>query len=446
MRLIKKIFKVFDRKIILPITKFFVNIGKKLKKINKPLETLLKNKSSMIILSLLFSLIIFFVVDTKSTSLLETDAEVLYNQPVTANYNDEEYVVEGLPKTVDITMIGTKANLYLAKQLPEQPVTVDLSNLSIGVHEVKLKYKQAITSVEYKLDPSTVTVVISSKQSQTKDIVSEVINLDSLDSKFSISSIKLDADNVIVKSSEEKLKKVSAIKALINVNNISDAKVGVNTLKDIPLIAYDENGDPIDLELVPSKVNAVINIESPSKTVPLKIVPTGVKNIVFGKAISSIKSNVEQVTIYGSESVLSEINEVQVKIDVSDIKGSKKYTKTIKKPTGIREISSKTVTVEISIDDEASTEVSGVRLSYINLGSNYTVQATESSTTEIPVILKGVKSVIENITATDIEAYVDLKDLGVGEHEVEVKVKGNDSKITYTPKITKVKIQIADKQ
>lgn len=446
MRLIKKIFKVFDRKIILPITKFFVNIGKKLKKINKPLETLLKNKSTMIILSLLFSLIIFFVVDTKSTSLLETDAEVLYNQPVTANYNDEEYVVEGLPKTVDITMIGTKANLYLAKQLPEQPVTVDLSNLSTGVHEVKLKYKQAITSVEYKLDPSTVTVVISSKQSQTKDIVSEVINLDSLDSKFSISSIKLDADNVIVKSSEEKLKKVSAIKALINVNNISDAKVGENTLKDIPLIAYDENGDPIELELVPSKVSAVINIESPSKTVPLRIVPTGVKNIVFGKAISSIKANVEQVTIYGSESVLNGINEVQVKIDVSDIKGSKKYTKTIKKPTGIREISSKTVTVEISIDDEASTEVSGVRLSYINLGSNYTVQATESSTTEIPVILKGVKSVIENITATDIEAYVDLKDLGVGEHEVEVKVKGNDSKITYTPKITKVKIQIADKQ
>ena len=446
MRLIKKIFKVFDRKIILPITKFFVNIGKKLKKINKPLETLLKNKSTMIILSLLFSLIIFFVVDTKSTSLLETDAEVLYNQSVTANYNDEEYVVEGLPKTVDITMIGTKANLYLAKQLPEQPVTVDLSNLSTGVHEVKLKYKQAITSVEYKLDPSTVTVVISSKQSQTKDIVSEVINLDSLDSKFSISSIKLDADNVIVKSSEEKLKKVSAIKALINVNNISDAKVGENTLKDIPLIAYDENGDPIELELVPSKVSAVINIESPSKTVPLRIVPTGVKNIVFGKAISSIKANVEQVTIYGSESVLNEINEVQVKIDVSDIKGSKKYTKTIKKPTGIRKISSKTVTVEISIDDEASTEVSGVRLSYINLGSNYTVQATESSTTEIPVILKGVKSVIENITATDIEAYVDLKDLGVGEHEVEVKVKGNDSKITYTPKITKVKIQIADKQ
>ena len=152
MRLIRGIVRFFDRKIILPVTKFFVNIGKKIKKINKPLESLLKTKSSLIVVSLLLAMVIFLIVDSKSTTLLETDAEVLYNQKVTANYNDEEYVVTGLPKTVDITMIGTKANLYLAKQLPEQPVTVDLSNLSPGVHEVKLKYKQAITSVEYKLD------------------------------------------------------------------------------------------------------------------------------------------------------------------------------------------------------------------------------------------------------------------------------------------------------
>ena len=404
MRLIRGIVRFFDRKIILPVTKFFVNIGKKIKKINKPLESLLKTKSSLIVVSLLLAMVIFLIVDSKSTTLLETDAEVLYNQKVTANYNDEEYVVTGLPKTVDITMIGTKANLYLAKQLPEQPVTVDLSNLSPGVHEVKLKYKQAITSVEYKLDPSTVTVSIDTKQSITREISSEIVNLDNLDSKYSVSSVKLDSNNVIIKGSEAKLKEVATVKALINISKIVDVKVGDNVLNDVELVAYNENGKKINVELVPKKLNATVKIESPNKTVPLKIKPTGVDKI------------------------------------------DKKYTKTIKKPTGIREISSKTVTAEISIDDEASTEVSGVRLSYINLGSNYTVQATESSTTEIPVTLKGVKSVIENITATDIEAYVDLKDLGVGEHEVDVKVKGNDPKVNYSPRITKVKIQIADKQ
>lgn len=446
MRLIRSIVRFFDRKIILPVTKFFVNIGKKIKKINKPLESLLKTKSSLIVVSLLLAMVIFLIVDSKSTTLLETDAEVLYNQKVTANYNDEEYVVTGLPKTVDITMIGTKANLYLAKQLPEQPVTVDLSNLSPGVHEVKLKYKQAITSVEYKLDPSTVTVSIDTKQSITREISSEIVNLDNLDSKYSVSSVKLDSNNVIIKGSEAKLKEVATVKALINISKIVDVKVGDNVLNDVELVAYNENGKKINVELVPKKLNATVKIESPNKTVPLKIKPTGVDKIAFGKAISSIKSNVDQVTIYGNEEVLNEIDAITVNIDVSNLKSNKKYTKTIKKPKGIREISSKTVTAEISIDDEASTEVSGVRLSYINLGSNYTVQATESSTTEIPVTLKGVKSVIENITATDIEAYLDLKDLGVGEHEVDVKVKGNDPKVNYSPRITKVKIQIADKQ
>ena len=147
MKLIKKIYKFFDKHIIIPITKFFVNIGNGLKKFNKPLESLTKSKSSIIVLSLAIALVVFVYVDKRSTTLLETNAKVLYNQPVNASYNDEEYVIEGLPETVDITMIGTKANLYLAKQLPTQAVTVDLSDLKVGVHQVELKYKQSIRSI-----------------------------------------------------------------------------------------------------------------------------------------------------------------------------------------------------------------------------------------------------------------------------------------------------------
>ena len=47
MKLIKKIYKFFDKKIIVPITKFFVNIGDKLKNIGKPLEIVSKSKKGM---------------------------------------------------------------------------------------------------------------------------------------------------------------------------------------------------------------------------------------------------------------------------------------------------------------------------------------------------------------------------------------------------------------
>ena len=443
MKLIKRFFRFIDKKIIVPITKFFVSIGEKLKLSDKPLEKALSKKSSMIILSLVLAVIVFVIIDRQNTTLLEKNAEVLYDIPLSATYNDEEYVVEGLPETVDITLIGTKANLYLAKQLPTQDVTVDLSDLKPGVHKVNLKYKQSITSVEYKLDPSEVTVVVSSKKSETRSVESDIVNLNKLDSKLAINNTKLDTDEVIIKGTEDSLAKVSTIKALINVSNMVDPKAGTNTLKDIPLIAYDENGAKVDVEMVPSKVTATIEIESPSKTVPLEIEPTG--NVIFGKAIKNITSSVQKVTIYGSSKVLDNTNSIKVKIDVNNLKSNKDYTVTIKKPAGIREISEKVVTAKVELDDEVTTELSGVKLGVVNLGSNYTAQATSENATEVTVILKGVESIIKNITPSDVEAYVDLEGLGAGDHEVEIKVKGTDPKVKYSSKVTKTIIKIAEK-
>lgn len=443
MKLIKRFLRFIDKKIIVPITKFFVSIGEKLKLSDKPLEKALSKKSSMIILSLVLAVIVFVIIDRQNTTLLEKNAEVLYDIPLSATYNDEEYVVEGLPETVDITLIGTKANLYLAKQLPTQDVTVDLSDLKPGVHKVNLKYKQSITSVEYKLDPSEVTVVVSSKKSETRSVESDIVNLNKLDSKLAINNTKLDTDDVIIKGTEESLAKVSTIKALINVSNMVDPKAGTNTLKDIPLIAYDENGAKVDVEMVPSKVTATIEIESPSKTVPLEIEPTG--NVIFGKAIKNITSSVQKVTIYGSSKVLDNTNSIKVKIDVNNLKSNKDYTVTIKKPAGIREISEKVVTAKVELDDEVTTELSGVKLGVVNLGSNYTAQATSENATEVTVILKGVESIIKNITPSDVEAYVDLEGLGAGDHEVEIKVKGTDPKVKYSSKVTKTIIKIAEK-
>lgn len=443
MKLIKRFFRFIDKKIIVPITKFFVSIGEKLKLSDKPLEKALSKKSSMIILSLVLAVIVFVIIDRQNTTLLEKNAEVLYDIPLSATYNDEEYVVEGLPETVDITLIGTKANLYLAKQLPTQDVNVDLSDLKPGVHKVSLKYKQSITSVEYKLDPSEVTVVVSSKKSETRSVESDIVNLNKLDSKLAINNTKLDTDEVIIKGTEDGLAKVSTIKALINVSDMVDPKAGTNTLKDIPLIAYDENGAKVDVEMVPSKVTATIEIESPSKTVPLEIEPTG--NVIFGKAIKNITSSVQKVTIYGSSKVLDNTNSIKVKIDVNNLKSNKDYTVTIKKPAGIREISEKVVTAKVELDDEVTTELSGVKLGVVNLGSNYTAQATSENATEVTVILKGVESIIKNITPSDVEAYVDLEGLGAGDHEVEIKVKGTDPKVKYSSKVTKTIIKIAEK-
>ena len=468
MKLIKKIYKFFDRNIIVPITKFFVGIGDKIKNIGKPLEIISKSKKGIIIISLILAVAVCYYIQGRSNSLLETNAKVLYDQPVTANYNEEEYVVEGLPKTVDITMIGSKANLYLANQLPTQNVVVDLSDLGVGSYDVNLKYKQSITSVQYKLDPSTVRVTISPKKSRTMSVTEEVMNLTDLDSELAVRSVQLyklktteeetgtkeNADDritineVIVKGKEETINQVASVKALVDVNKLTDPQVGENLLRganEVPIVAYDSEGKKLDVELVPSTVRAVVNIESPSKEVPIIVVPKGIEDIVFGKSIETITQSSETVTLYGKQEALDNINNIEVEIDVTNLNNNKKFTETLKKPKNIRKLSVSTVSIDVALGDESSKEVSGVKLSARNLGNDYLVQVSNDSVNEIPVILKGTETVISQIKSNEIEAYVDLKDYQEGTHEVKVKVVGNDNRVIYEPKISTVKVVIIKK-
>lgn len=435
-KIIRKIVKLLDKKIITPVTKFFVWVVDKTKEFSKIFEKMFSKKSSLVVISLIMSVGIFFYVDTKSTTISETSAEVLYNQKVNAIYNEESYVIEGIPEAVDITMIGRKSDLYLAKQLPIDAVDIDLKDLKPGTHEVSLKYKGAINSVSYKIDPSIATIIIYSKMSEARTLTYDIVNQDKLNSKLSISKVELDRKEVIIKGPQYKLDKVATVKALVDISKIENPKVGSMELTDIKLIAYDMKGIIIDVEIVPMTVTATIEIASPSKVIPVKIVPTG--KVAFGKAISKITSSVESVTIYGDEETLANIKSIDVPVNVEGLDSHKKQTLTIKKPSGIREISEVSTTVSIDVESEASKEIENIQLEYINLDSNYSPNADTDADKYVTVVVKGVKSIIDEIDADDIKVYVDLKGYGPGTHDVDVIVEGSDVRVSYESKISKV--------
>lgn len=434
-----------DKKIILPIAKFFTGITNKFKGNGRNFERILTRKPGLIIISLLIALGVFFIADSKTTSLIETSAEVLYDQPISATYNEEAYVVEGLPKTVDITLIGRKSDVYLAKQLPTNDITIDLTGLKPGVHKVNLKYKKALSSVEYKLDPSVATIVIYEKQSKEKEVNYEVINKDKIDSKLMVEDVSLSTDKVFVKGKEATINEVASVKALVDLKNLVDPGVGEQELKDVKLVAYDNRGKKVNVEIVPSKVTATVKIASPQKEVPIRVIPKNYKNIVFGKSISSITPNISKVTIYGNSSKLEKISYIPVYVDVSDLKEDKQFALTIKKPTGVRAMSASNVTVSISLGDETTKEFDNIYLEYENLGDGLVVQAASQDSTKVTVSVKGVQKVLSDMDPTTIKAYVDLKGLKAGQHEVPVLVTGSDLRAKYSSKTTKVTLRITEK-
>ena len=60
-------------------------------------------------------------------------------------------------------------------------------------------------------------------------------------------------------------------------------------------------------------------------------------------------------------------------------------------------------------------------------------------------IVGGVTDIVNDITASDINVYVDLKGLGVGTHEVSIIVTGNDPRVEYLPSVLKMKVRIYEK-
>lgn len=443
IKIFKSIFSFFDKCLITPITKGILKLTNFFKNNGRGIEKFISKKQSLIVLSLIFAFVVFCVIDGESNTLVDQYAEILYNQEVTAIYNEEAYVIEGLPSTVDITLIGKRRHIFLAKQSPSKTASVDISGLKPGHHKVTLKYSQQITSLDYKLDPSTAYITIYEKVSETRSLTVDVLHKDSLDSKLYIKSVELDRIDAIIKGADYKLKQVATVKALVDVNNINNPTAGELTLKDVPLVAYDTEGKVVDVEIVPSKVNAKIVITSPNKEVPIKIVPVG--EPAFGKSIKSVTSNVSSLVVYGEEAAVNALEYLPVEIDVKDLEKNKEYNINIEKPSGIRDISTKTIVVKVTLDDLSTKEFADIGIVTENLASNLKVQALSEEDSKVTVIVKGSQSVIDNLDVSTIKPYIDLTDYGVGEHEVEVQVTGTDLKLSYTPKTKKVRIRILQK-
>ncbi len=442
-----KIYHFIDKHIITPISRATYYLIDKAR--SKPIhvERFLNRPQILLYLSLILAVLTFVLVDSQVITLVETEAEILSKEPVTILYNKEAYVVEGAVENVDIILTGRKSALYLAKQLGEHEVVLDLSDYepSETPRKVALSYNQTVDNISYKLDPAYVSVVIKKKISATKSISYDLVNEEKLNEKFSVERVTLDKSEVVVKGSEDALKQIATVKAIVDLANPKFTEAVSYEVDNLPLVAYDEHGKALEnVEIVPATVGATIQLSTYRSTVPLTVSTTG--ELLAGKAISSITINGKSdytVDIYGDKEVIENITSVPVYIDIknSGNTGAETYKVSISKPAGVRSISETEAKVVISFGDEKQKTVDVSHIKHRNLSSGLSVNLEGQDS--IPVQVKGVGSVIDSITAENIDAYIDLTDYKPGTYEVDVKVDNNDPKVNYLV-TSKVKIIITE--
>ncbi len=432
-RFFEAIFNFIDKVIIMPISRLVYNISKSINS-SSALNKLLGKPHILIFISLIFAIICFIFIDNKVINLVENEAEIIKDVPVKLVYNEEAFVVENVPDTVDVTITGNKSNIYLAKQLGNFEATLDLSKYtSAGTYKVKLTSTASVNSVEYILNPGYLIVNIKDRVSEVYTVTSDIISTDKLDKKLSVDDVVLDTTEVVVKGSQDTLDKIASIKALVSVDDDAYTEAGSYEITNIPLVAYDKDGLIIEnIEIVPQTLTGTLVLESYKTTVPIQIMTTG--SLVSGKAIATLTINGSanfSVDIYGEESDVKDITSVPVYIPLDGLgnESAKNYTVTLSKPSGVRYMSVKSVNITATFGDEEQRTITISDYTPKNLAEGYSANIVSTRTTQVQV--KGVLSNINNITASDINAYIDLAGLGEGTHDVEVKIDNNDPLINY---------------
>lgn len=394
-----------------------------------------------LILALFFC---FMVSSSESFNFFKANREVktLANQKVSIIVSEQAYEVTGVPESVSVEVIGESSDLQMLNLQDNYQIVADLSGLTEGTHDITLEPKNFSPRLEVIVKPSTAVVTIKRKESKRYSLGYDFVNTSKMDRIYALSEPEFEQGEVVVRASTDTLNKIAFVKALIDV-----AGVDSDFEKDVEIAAYDQSGNRIQVDIRPSTIKAKVKVSTPSKSVPIILIPNG--KMSNGKAIASYKLDSQAATIYASMDVLNTITELPIYIPVHNLLVDQKISMPINLPSKVTKSSIKNVSIDIKIEDAKTKELSDVPIQYKNApDKNFDVkEVDENSLNNIKVILTGAQGQIDAVKKEDIQIYADFSSVTEpGVYEIVLSVEGTNKLVQYELSNHKIKLEFKAKE
>lgn len=383
------------------------------------IDKLFFTKSYVAIFALVLACLLYFVVnyndDTFSSTL--SSSKTLNNVTVNARYNGESFEVSGIPNTCDITITGEAANVNNAAT-KSGFCLINLEGYTEGTHTVDLIASGYGDNINTVINPSQAQITLKRKTTAQYDLSYDFINKNQLDSRYILSTPEFStgSSKVNIRASQDTLNTIALVKALIDVSNqSSDFEI------EAPLVAYDSLGRMVNAEIVPSSVMVKVGITSPHKSVPIKLNITGETPIGF--SLETVTMDHQTTEIYASESVLSQVNEVSVTLDLSTITSDSEIIQPVVLPTGVNSSEVTMVNLKATLGQSVSKTIDNIVLNSTNNDNGYGVSYAD--TLNVSITVTGTQTNIDAVGASDFYAYVDFAGLEPGTYDLPVQITNN---------------------
>lgn len=225
------------------------------------------------ILSSIFFALILFVYATSTNyqnnsnvrqNRSETYTNTITNVPIDVKYDSDEYFISGFSSEVSVSLTGSN-RVTLASEMQESTrkfkIVADLTNVKIGISEVKLSINNLPSGLTATVNPDKITVKVGKRVSKSVS-VQTTITESQVAQGIQISNISFGDSKVTVFSDEDYMERIDHVEAVLPESDvISGHYTAVATLK-----AVDSNGTVIPSVISPYETTVKITTKTASSS------------------------------------------------------------------------------------------------------------------------------------------------------------------------------------
>lgn len=317
------------------------------------MDKIWQNKWAVRLISLLFAIVIYSLVTNENrwrnnamNSQLATSvnsSETLYNVPLYLGSHPDDLYVSDLQETVTVKLEGPRNILNQVTQESFVVQTEAITKEDIGSTNLALTVKGLPSEIEYRVIPTRVKVSVKQREVVTLPVEYLLDELQ-LEEDFQVASVTMEPQQVKLTGSKQMIEAID----FVGINITSDQPVKESFSDVYRIQILDKNGELLDVNTEVTDIKAKVQVVEYSRDLPLKVVAIGEDNSKSSYAYSFL--NQETVTLYGSESILNQLDAVEVVVDVSNLQESQEVVGMLNLPSGISNASTNQVPIKVSIE------------------------------------------------------------------------------------------------
>lgn len=302
--------------------------------------------------ALFLAIMLFLSVKAEDQSNRNTVGDVfdlIQDVPVEVYYDTENLVVTGVPDMVNMTIEGPANIVQTTKLLKDFTLKLDLQNLTLGEHNVRIQAENLSDKLDVRLDPATVGINIEEKVTQSFRIDPEM-NTRLLAEGYEVKSMEVDPASINVTGAQSVVEAISFVKVSVTGEGSLDKSFEQKSRVRV----LDRDLNKLSVSLEPEEVTVKVDIQEYSQQVPLKVKQKG--QPADGITIDSAVPEEESVRVSGPKSTVDAIKEIPIELDVSKITKSGRVEVDVKTPEGTTKVSPVKVKFQVKVSGEVPDE------------------------------------------------------------------------------------------